>query len=843
MSTTERIEHLRQNYINTKPSICIERARIFTESHKKTEGQPVPIRRAQAFHDFCSEFDVRIFPEELVVGTAGRFRRTAILTPEFSWQWVDREMDTFDKRPQDPYQMTQEQRDFVRTEIFPYWEGQSLEENFLAQLPPETAKIAVDTGIIDNDSKWRQAVGEITPDYQDVLFIKGFGGLKKEAEERLAALDLSKPEDLDKSVFYRSEILAADAIITYARRYAEKARALAAELRGGAGSEGGSGEELKAGPDTGAGTDMETGFGAGVGAGEAAGAAEERRIYRTPDAIEARAEELLRTADVCDWVPKNPPRSFHEAIQFVWFTQLGGIISENPLALNPGRFDQYMYPYYRKDVEKGVLTEEGAQELVEALWIKFSEWVWTISSNTAGFFAGYNQFQNMTVGGKTRDGLDATNELSYMCLRATDSVRTHQPGLSVRIHTDCPPDFLDAVCCLVSKGTGFPAIHGDAAGAQMLLGAGYEPEDARDWSNCGCVVPHFRKTGQWTSAVNVNFGAALEYALNEGKSRMTGEPMGLRAIPAAEYKSFDEVKQAYLDQLANLVRHSVISTLVAQKLHTQIVPRPYLSLCVEDCLEKGLDLSRGGAHYNIGPVLTGIGLALSANGLAVIKKLVFEDGVTTLDELNRAMDADWEGFEELRRLALQVPKYGNDDDYADRIAVEIANFYYRTVHSYRDIFGSPFNSAFMGISNYIPTGRVIGATPCGRKAGTPLTEGVSPYAGSDVKSPLSAMRSSAKVNHDVHSGGTLLNLRLDESLVNTPRGRRNLGAMIQTYFSLGAFHVQFNTISTEVLRKAQEHPENYKDLLVRVAGYSTQFVNLSPEMQEAIIARTAHKNY
>lgn len=790
MSTTERIEHLRQNYVNTKPSICVERARIFTESHRRTEGQPMAIRRAQAFHDFCSQFDVEIFPEELIVGTAGKFRRTAILTPEYSWQWVDREMDTFDKRPQDPYQMTEEQRELVRRDVFPYWKGQSLEEHFLAQLPPETAHIAVDTGIIDNDSKWRQAVGEITPDYEDILFVKGFGGLLREAEARLAALDMTDPKDLEKSVFYRSEILAADAIITYARRYAAKARELAAE-----------------------------------------------------ESDAARREELLQIAEVCGRVPENPPESFHEAVQFVWFTQLGGIISENPLALNPGRFDQYMYPYYRADLDRGALTEGGARELIEALWIKLSEWVWTISSNTAGFFAGYNQFQNLTVGGKTRDGLDAANELSILCLEATDSVRTHQPGLSVRVQTDCSPEFLEAVCTLVSKGTGFPAIHGDAAGAQMLMAAGYEPEDARDWNNCGCVVPHFRKTGQWTSAVNVNFCAALEYALNQGRSRMTGEQMGLPCPAVTEYGTFEEVKTAYLEQLANLVRHSVTATVIAQQLHTQLVPRPYLSLCVEDCMEKGLDLSRGGAHYNIGPVLTGIGLALSANGLAVIRKLVFEDRTSTLEELDCAMNADWVGFDQLRSRALSVPKYGNDDDYVDGIAVEIANFYYRTVHSYKDVFGSTFNSAFMGISNYIPTGRVVGATPDGRKAGTPLTEGVSPYAGSDIRSPLSAMRSSAKVNHEVHSGGTLLNLRLDESLVNTPRGRHNLGAMIQTYFSLGAFHVQFNTISTEVLRQAQQRPEDYRDLLVRVAGYSTQFVNLSPEMQEAIIARTAHKAY
>ena len=789
MSTTDRIERLRQNYVNSKPVICYERARIFTESHKRTEGQPIAIRRAQAFYDFCNEFEVRIFEDELIVGTAGKFRRTGILTPEFSWTWVDAEMDQFDKRPQDPYLMTDEQRQYVRENIFPYWKGQSLEEHFLAQIPKETAKIAVDTGIIDNDSKWRQAVGEITPDYQDILFKKGFSGVRKEAEDHLAKLDRTSIKDLDKEVFYKSVILTCDGIIRFAEKY-------------------------------------------GIEAEKSA----------KVEANEQRKYELEKIAKICTRVPANPPESFHEAIQFVWFTQLGGIISENPLALNPGRFDQFMYPYYKKDTEKGIITKEEAQELIEALWLKFSEWVWTISSNTAGFFAGYNQFQNLTVGGRTREGLDATNELSYMCLKATDSVRTHQPGLSVRIHADCPQEFLDAVSDLVSKGTGFPAIHNDQAGTQMLLQAGYEPEDARDWSNCGCVVPHFRKTGEWTSAVNINFAAALEYTLNEGKSRLTNEKMGLDAKPVKLYETYDEVKNVFLSQLANLVHHSVVATLIAQRLHTQLVPRPFLSACVEDCLARGTDLSHGGAHYNVGPVLTGIGLAIVANSLAVIKKLVFEDHRVTLEELTKALDANWVGYEALRKLVQDVPKYGNDDNYVDEIAVEISNFYYRTIRSHKDIFGSPFNSAFMGISNYIPTGRVVGATPCGRKAYEPLTEGVSPFAGTDVESPLAAMRSSAKVNHDVHTGGTLLNLRLNGDLVATDRGKRNLGAMIRAYFSLGAFHVQFNTVSTEVMRKAQADPENHKDLLIRVAGYSTQFVNLSPEMQEAIIIRNAHTN-
>lgn len=787
---TDRIEKIRQNYINSKPAISYERARIWTESHKETEGQSVPIRRAKAFKDTCEQLEVKIFDGELIVGATGEFRKNGILTPEFSWTWVDREMDNFDKRVQDPYVMTDEQREYVRKNIFPYWKGKSFEEAFLAQLPKDTAKVAVDTGIVDNDSKWRQAVGEITPDYQDVLFKKGFGGIINEAKGHIAKLDVTTAEGMKKKEFYDSIILTSEGIIILANRYAQKAKEMAEAEK---------------------------------------------------DA--KRKAELVKIAQICNKVPENPPTTFYEAIQFVWFTQVGGILSENPLALNVGRFDQFMYPYYRHDIDNGIATKDEVQELIEALWLKLSEWVWTISANTAEFFAGYNQFQNLTVGGKTRDGKDATNDLSYMALKATEEIKTHQPGLSVRIHQDCPREFLDAVTHLVSKGTGFPAIHSDQAGYQMLINAGYAPEDARDWNNCGCVVPHFRKTYEWTSAVNINFTAALEYALNNGYSRITGEKIGLDEIDPKTFTSYEQVEEAFYKQFANLIKHSIISTVLAQKLHKEMVPRPFLSSCIENCMDEGLDLVDAGGKYNLGPVLTGIGLAVTSNSLAVIKKLVFEDKSVDMGTLIDAINANWQGYDELRQIALNVPKYGNDIDYVDDIAIKMANYYYSEGHKYKDINGNNFNTAFMGISNYLPTGKVVGATTCGRRAKEPLSEGVSPFAGSDTSTPLAAMRSTAKLNQDVHSGGTLLNLRLSEDLVSTKRGQSNLGHMIQTFFALGAFHVQFNTISTETLRKAQEHPENYKDLLVRVAGYSTQFVNLSRSMQDAIIARTAHEKY
>ncbi len=790
MSITPRVEKIRQNYINTKPSISYERANIWTQSFQRTEGLPMAIRTAQAFYDTCNELCVNIFEGELIVGASGEFRKCGILTPEFAWKWVDDEMDNFPQRPQDPYEMTEQQREFVRKNIFPYWKGKSVEDAFLARTSEETKKIGVDTGFLDTDSKWRNGIGEISPDYIDQLFPKGFSGIKKEAENYIAQLNETIAEEKDKITFYRSIILVCDGIIRLANRYAEKAVEMAQEEK---------------------------------------------------DTI--RKLELLEIAEICEKVPENPPTSFREALQFVWFVQLGGILSENPLALNPGRFDQYMYPYYKADEEAGKIDYDTALELVECLWLKYSEWAWTISANTADFFAGYTNFENLTVGGTTVDGKDGTNTISYMAIQATKETKCHQPTLSCRIHPDCPAEFMEAVTELVSTGCGFPAIHSDRTGYQMLSNLGYAPEDAKDWNNCGCVVPHSRKTFEWTSSCNISFAAALEFALNEGKSRLSGEQVALFEKDPKTFQSYGEVEQAVLRQFSFMVKHGVISLLTAQKIHKEQAPRPFLSACNEYCLKNGKDLVDGGAKYNIGPVFTGVGLSVTANSLAVIKKLVFEDNVATMSDIIDALNSNWEGYETLRAKAQAVPKYGNDDDYVDNIAKELADYFYKDVTSYNDIYGHHFVTAFMGISNYLPTGKVLGATPDGRKAKDPINEGVSPYTGTDTSTCLAALRSSAKLSHDIHSGGTLLNLRLNHDLVATKRGRANLGAMLQSYFALGAFHVQFNTISNEVLKDAQAHPENYKDLLVRVAGYSTQFVNLSKSMQDSIMARNAHESF
>lgn len=784
---TKRIQDFKDDYIATKPAISVERAKIFTDSHKETEGEAVCLRRAKAFKAVCEKLTTPIFPNELIVGNIGEYKRSGIICPEYSWKWVDEEMDNFETRTQDQYKISEEAKETLRREVFPYWKGKSLEETFLARLDKDTAKVLVDTGIVDNDSKWRSAVGEVTADYTDLVFKKGFAGFIKEAKEHLAKLDLAVSEDQDKIDFYNSEIIVAEGLITLANRYADEA---------------------------------------------------DRQAALEKDS--ARKKELKVIAATCRHVPAYPPASFREAIQCVWFTQLGSILSENSLALNLGRFDQYMYPYYAADKAAGIITREEALELIEALWLKLSEWVWAISSNTAQFFAGYNSFQNLTVGGRKRDGSDATNEISYLAIEATQTVKTHQPGLSVRIHPNCPPEFMTAVCKLIRCGTGFPAVHNDAAGSEMLMAAGVSPEDARDWSNCGCVVPHFRKIGEWTSACNINLSAAMEYTMHDGYSSLTGKLMGL-PTKLSECRTFADFKALFYKQVKHLIRIAIIGSLTCQKVHYDIVPRPYLSLLVDGCMEHGTDLSRGGAKYCLGPVLTGIGLADSANGLMAVKKLVFDEHKYTLEEYAAALKANWEGYEGLLKDALACPKYGNDIDEVDYMAGELADFYRAEIVSHKDIFGAPFNSAFMGISNYIPAGTVVGATPEGRLATTPLTEGVSPHAGTDVASPTAVLRSAAKINQTYHTGGTLVNIKLSPSLIATDRGLANLAALLRAYFALGAFHVQFNVISPDVLYKAQEHPEDYRDLLVRVAGYSTQFVNLSRKAQDAIIARTTYE--
>lgn len=788
--TDDRIAGILDDYNAASPTVCIVRARAVTAAFAENAGAPAVIRKARAFKMVCETIPVRIFDGECIVGAAGSHRRSAGVSPEVSWQWIREEIEAIDTREQDPYAIAPDDRRELIDEILPFWRGRSIEEAFLARLPRETAAIAVDTGIVDNDSKWRCAVGEVTPDYQDILFVKGFAGIIDEARQHLSRLDPTVATDIGKGDFYRAVITCAEGIVRLAERYA-------------------------------------------VTAG--------RMALQTDDP--ERKAELLTIAENCRHVPAKPPETFRQAVQMVWFIQLGNALFENAVALNLGRFDQYMYPFYARDLAAGRITAEAAQALINALWVKLSEWVWFVSKNTASYFAGYSAFQNLTVGGRKTDGSDGTNDLTYMCLAATRAVRLHQPGLSVRIHPDTPAELIHAVCSLVREGTGFPAIHNDRVGTQMLSGVGLSPEDAMDWSNCGCVVPHARKISEWTSACNINLAAGIEFVLTNGKSRSLGKTVGRQTGDIETFTDFETIKKAYLEQLEHMIRHAVTATLVAQQVQAEYAPRPFFSAFTEGCLESGRDLVQGGARYMVGPVLTGIGIADTANSLAAIEQLVFLRREADLATLAEALEKNWDGHAALRQKALTCPKFGNDDGRVDRFAVEISDFYHREIRRYTDIYGAAFNSAFMGISNYIPAGKAVGATPCGRCAGDPLTEGCSPHAGTDVTSPTAAMRSTAKINHGRHAGGTLLNIKLSPQTLATDRDLAKLAGLIRGYFELDAFHVQFNVFDRETLLAAQRSPAEYRHLLVRVAGYSARFVTLSREVQDAIIRRTSYDTF
>ncbi len=783
-----RREALMEQFRKATPAICLERTLAFTRSHKKTEGQPVIVRRAKAFREVCESISTPIFDHELVVGTLGNGHRLGVLCPEMSWRWLVEEMDSITTREAEPYAFSDENRKRFLEEIVPYWKGQSLEEFCLDRMPEEHKKIGIGTGVMDTEMKWRSGVGEITPDHQDILFKKGYLGIQREAEENRQKFDNLSPESREKIDFYNAVIEICEGMIRLGLRYADAAAALGA---------------------------------------------------KTDDPV--RRRELEQISEICRNVPAHPPASFHEGLQMIFFVQLGCLLAESSPAFNVGRFDQFMYPLYAADIASGNITRGEALELIECLWIKLSEVFWLLTENGAKYYAGYCGFQNLTLGGRTRNGRDATNELSYLALEATAGVGLHQPSVSVSIHPETPEEFLIEVCRLARQGHGMPAIHNDRIATEMMMYKGLPPDEARDWNGLGCVVPSTRKVSEWTYAGQYNMAACLEWTLNRGRSRKTGRQLGLATKDPAEFTSFEELKETLLDQVRHVIKIAHETTLIQQTVHREIIPRPFFSTVVDGCMESGKDLTRGGALYNAGPGWVIVGCADTANGLAAIKKVVFDDKKATMAELCEALDNNFEGREDLRQLLLNAPKYGNDDDDVDELQVELSDFSDREFRKCKDILGLPFHSAIMGLTFNIPTGNSLGALPCGRKAGVPLAEGSSPHPGTDVSGPTACMKSVAKINHESQPGGTLLNLKFLPRVLEGERGLQGLAALVRAYFELGAYHVQFNVVDADTLLDAQINPDKYRNFVVRVAGYCAIFTELTRDVQNEIIRRTIHE--
>ncbi|MCQ4635375.1 glycyl radical protein [Anaerovorax odorimutans] len=784
-----RVNRLLDRFFDIKPQLCIERALAYTKSYKETEGEATVIRRAKAFKRACEEKSIFIADDELIVGCAASVPRAAVFCPEHATGWLREELDDLSTRRQDPYDVTEDQKKVLREEIFPYWEDKDISSHWLRQIPDEVKEIAVKTGIIDIEIKTQSGPGEISPNVKKVLQ-KGFLGIRQEACEAMNGLDIVNPADYEKKNFYEAVCISLDGVMALAGRYAKLAREKAAA-----------------------------------------------------EASPQRKAELLQIAENLEHVPANPARTFMEALQSFWILQICCYIEANGPSYSPGRVDQLFYPYYRRDTDQGKLTDDKALELIECLYLKFAENTWFLSTNAAMYFAGYQPYQNTCVGGINRDGKDATNELSYLFITAKMEVRLHSPSLSVRVHKQSPEKFLRKVAELSQIGTGFPAIHNDEVTIKMMLMSGAGIEDARDYCMVGCVEPYIPgKMSKWTDGGHYNYGSVMELALTNGVSVVNGNRrLGVETGDSTKM-SFEELKSAVKEQLAFCIKHIATACHICEKQHAEYTPYPYMSSMIDGCIESGTDITRGGAELTVGPAFIGTGIADLADSLSVIKEFVFDKKVIKMEEIVEAVKNNFAGHEDLRAFVESNGRfYGNDDDYVDEFVREMTDYAFEQITSYQSYRGPHYISGLYPVASHVPHGEVVAALPYGRLQGTPLADGCSPKGGTDVKGPTAVLKSVSKINHDAHVAGTLLNMRLDPMSSQGEEGNARIVSLIKSFIDLNIYHVQFNIISSDILKRAQESPHNYKSLIVRVAGYSAFFTELCKEMQDDIIQRTVQE--
>ena len=561
------------------------------------------------------------------------------------------------------------------------------------------------------------------------------------------------------------------------------------------------------------------------------------------EADPVRASELRDIAETCRRLAVGAPATFRDAIQQVYFTLCGLFIEGNGGGYSIGRLDQYLHPFFLRDRAEGLLTDDAAQELLECLWIKLGEQLWYQTDESARDYAGYCPFHNLCVGGVDVNGNDAVNPLSYLMLDATIRVRMAQPSLSVRLSRKNPEEFFHKVAECVQTGTGFPAIHSDDVGTMMVMRKGVPSRVARDWALHGCVEPDIPgMTSQWTSGGHYNLASAVEFALTRGVHLKTGEQVGLRTPDPTTFRTFDDFRKAVYDQLGHIIRHFSLVMSLFERLHLEHLPLPLASLVTLDCVEKGRHLMQGGARYNWGPGMNANGFGDFIDSMAAVRKLVFREGRLPMSRLVEAIRTNFEGYEAVRRMLVEdAPKWGNNNDEADGNMTKLFDVIIKEIGTYRGKLGNPKLPALYPVSSNVPQGLSVAALPSGRKAGKPLADGCSPSQGMDRLGPTAILQSLGKLPHDCIDGGTLLNIKLTPAVVAGEEGKRRLSAFLKTFLDLDVFHIQFNVVSHEVLRCAQRAPEDYKSLLVRVAGYSAYFVELSREIQEDILSRTAHE--
>ncbi len=794
IALTGRVKRRKEEYLAATPHICVERSHLVTESHKETEGEPLDIRRAKLFKKIMEELPIVIREGELVVGSQTQYIRGA--SPEVDFR-PDTVFELFKAS-----KLTLSGVAAIEAEISEadkasllqdagYWRGKS-GADAMAKVRHEVIGNKIDDlaearVFIPPDTR---PTGSRCVDYQKVLEI-GFNGIIAEAKERLQKLLFSDKDDINKYHFYQAVIIAAEGVIKFAHRYAK----LAKELAG-----------------------------------------------KESDAV--RRVELEKIANTCQWVPANPARTFYEALQSFWFTHLCVELEAADSSEAPGRMDQYMYPFYKRDLEEGRLNRQEAAELLGLLWIKFTE-MEHLKGATLKEMAQASQFQNVTIGGVTKDGRDATNELTYLLLEVARQLKTSQPPLYLSCHKGMAEElWMKAVEVNRDRGDGVPAFMGSEAVVLNLVGLGIPIQEARDHVFQGCVFANPNHGSAPDKLIQFNLAKVFELTLNNGVDPRTGKQLGLATGDPRGFSSFNELYDAFKKQFDFLLDLTAKDARLTWQVRREYYSLPFSSALTDGCMSKGMDQTAGGvrylqfywsfrerAHQN------------TADSLTAIKKLVFEEKKISMADLLDACVHNFEGDgrEQIRQMCLAAPKYGNDDDYVDEIFSDLSLWIQRRIYQEKNPLGANLTTGRVGGTLHYAFGKTVGALPDGRKAWQPMADGfLSPMRGMDVKGPTAVINSATKVNHTEVASGALFNMKIPGTILQNRQGLQKLISLIKTHFDRGGYHIQFNLMGQKILLEAKKHPEKYRDLLVRVAGYSAYFVELSPAVQDEIIARTEH---
>lgn len=776
---SQRIQILKDKMLSAPRYASIEQARIITRVYQENEHLSIPKKRALSLKAAMEELEIGFEKEELIVGNRTKGVRYGVVFPESGCSWVNNEFETLPTRPQDQFHVREEDIQEFREMIYPYWKGKSMEDVIKHHGGQEIQSIAKVVKINQKD----HAQGHICPD--SALWLKmGPLGLMNQAQEKLKTCEESQKE------FYECVVLVMQGACTFMKRY----------------------------------HDM---------------------IMENIDEVEEPYQQSLRTvANNCLNLTKRPPETFHEAVQSLWFLFVLLHMESNASSFSPGRMDQYLYPYYQKDIESGKISMEDALDILECLWLKFNQIVYLRNQNSAKYFAGFPIGFNIAIGGEDENGNDTYNELSLLCLQCQYDLGLPQPNLSVRLNRNSSHELMQKAIEVVSKGSGMPQFFNDEAIVHALMELGIEKKDALNYAIVGCVelTTHGNNLG-WSDAAMFNLNKALELTLNHGKCLLTHEQIGLDLGGLDTYQTFEDLEKAFQQQIDYFIDKMMQCEVIVEKAHQDCLPTAFLSSVIDDCLENGLDVTKGGAKYNLSGIQM-IQIANLADSLAAMKQLVYDDQVIDAKELLAALQSDFKGYEIIQTMLLnKVPKYGNDVEWVDRLGAKWAEYFRSRMKDYTNYRGGPYHTGMYTVSAHVPMGENVGASPDGRNALTPLADGgMSPVYGRDLKGPTAVLKSVSRLNNSLTTNGGLLNMKFLPEFFETKNGMNKFENFLRAFVDLKVPHIQFNVVRREDLEDAQIRPQLHKSLTIRVAGYTAYFVELAHKLQDEIIERTTYDN-